>query len=122
MLLTMLNESQKVIDILLLEKQDIKTRIRLIKNKKTISEAIGLIMDTHNSLLQTYGKINDTGEAIFDNDIDKSKCIEEISNMYRNIKKEQMGNITIFNIYELAGLEKLDNDQLSYIEFMLDLD
>lgn len=118
-MLDILNESIKTIDLLLKNKQDIKVRIQLIKNKKRIIELVELIIDTHNSILQAYATFDDNGKAIFSSEQDKMKSLTEIANMTKNIKFDE--NITIFSYDEIVGLDELNNEQLESIIFMLEI-
>ena len=90
-------------DLLLSEKQDIKIRIKLLKNKKAVIDSIGQIMDLHNSIVMSYGKLSKDGKIDFNDSESENKCKAELNKIPEQIKTE----ITIFNFSELNGLDGL---------------
>lgn len=115
-MIQMLEQAINTINKLLESKQDIKVRIALIKNRNKIVEATKLLQDTCNSVLLTYGTVEEDGKVKFETKEKELECMGELN----KIKLPDLNeNITIFNTEELLGLDTLENAELESIIFMI---
>lgn len=112
-----LEESLPVIDKILKTRQELKIRIKLIKNKKILIDTIQNLKDTYNSILACYGEIQKDRTVKFKNNKDQVeafKQISELNNLFKNI------DITLFNYTEIKEIDKLTDQDLEKIIFMIE--
>jgi len=136
-MINILKNAEKTIEKLLGSDINAHIRLRLIKNKKEILEAINTVKMANNQIIFKYAKLEDgnlvfnDNELLFKSDEEKFKCELELREMVQEILSDKLSsidnfmkkNIYIFKIDEIKEqLDLLSNEEIESILFMIDID